>query len=179
MTRDLPQRAELLAALVGEFRELSAATVMFHQAVSDRLGMHITDHKCADILSRTGPIPAGELARRTGLTTGAITGVIDRLERAGFVRRAVDPGDRRRVIIAPIPKRMGRVIGPLFESMGRAAADLCARYSTRDLALIRDFVARAHRMAYEEARKLRDEAAPAASARGTRGARAKAKKRSV
>jgi DNA-binding MarR family transcriptional regulator len=179
MTRDLPERAELLAALVGEFRELSAATVMFHQAVADRLGMPITDHKCADILSRTGPIPAGELARRTGLTTGAITGVIDRLERAGFVRRGVDPGDRRRVIIEPIPKQMERVLGPLFESMGRAAADLCARYSTQELAVIRDFTARAHQMAYEEARKLRDEATPAARTRGTRAARTKAKKRSV
>ena len=65
MSRDLGERAELLAALVGEFRELSAATVMFHQAVADRLGMNITDHKCADILSRTGPTTAGELARQS------------------------------------------------------------------------------------------------------------------
>jgi DNA-binding MarR family transcriptional regulator len=154
MSSDLPERDELLTALMGEFRELSAATVMFHQAVADRLGMNITDHKCADILSRTGPIPAGELARRTGLTTGAITGVIDRLERAGFVRRAEDPADRRRVMIAPLPKRMERVIGPLFESMGQAAAELCARYTTEELAVIRDFTARAHQMAFEEARKL-------------------------
>jgi DNA-binding MarR family transcriptional regulator len=156
MTRDSSERAELLAALSGEFRELSAATVMFHQAVADRLGMHITDHKCADILSRTGPIPAGELARRTGLTTGAITGVIDRLEKAGFVRRAADPADRRRVIVEPLPKRIQQMIAPLFESMGRATADLCAQYSTHDLAIIREFAARAYQMAYEEARKLRD-----------------------
>jgi DNA-binding MarR family transcriptional regulator len=178
MSRDLPERAELLAALVGEFRELSAATVMFHQAVADRLGMNITDHKCADILSRTGPITAGELARRTGLTTGAITGVIDRLERAGFVRRAEDSGDRRRVIIEPIPKRMERVIGPLFESMARAAADLCARYSTQQLAVIRDFTARAHQMAYEETRRLREEGASAGSARRTRATQTKATRRS-
>jgi len=72
------------------------------------------------------------------------------------VRRAKDPGDRRRVIIEPCYKRMGQVIGPLFESMGRAAAALCARYSTEELGVIRDFVARAHQMALEEARKLRD-----------------------
>jgi hypothetical protein len=167
----------LLAALVGEFRELSAATVMFHQAVADRLGMNITDHKCADILSRTGAITAGELARRTGLTTGAITGVIDRLERAGLVRRAEDPGDRRRVIIEPDAGRMERVIGPLFGSMARAADGLCARYSTRELAVIRDFTARAHRMAYEEARKLREEASPAGGGRGTKAPRAKSLKR--
>src|SRR6266852_1771624 len=106
MSRHSPRRAVLLAALFREFREMSAATIMFHQAIADRLGMNITDHKCADILSRTGPITAGELAQRTGLTTGAITGVIDRLEKAGFVCRAKDPSDRRRVILSPNLKRM-------------------------------------------------------------------------
>src|SRR5262245_581834 len=127
MSRGSRQREELLAGLNDGFRQLSAATILFHQAVADRLGMNITDHKCADTLSRTGPITAGELAQRTGLTTGAITGVIDRLERAGFVRRVRDPHDRRRVIVEPVVKRMARVIGPLFESMGRSAAELCAR----------------------------------------------------
>src|SRR5262245_46072993 len=155
MSRGVAERAELLAALVGEFRQLSAATIVFHQAVADRLGMNVTDHKCADILERNGPMTAGDLASRTGLTTGAITGVIDRLERAGFVRRAEDPGDRRRVIIEPCYKRMGQVIGPLFESMGRAAAELCEKYTTEELAVIRDFTARAHQMAIEEAHKLR------------------------
>src|SRR5262245_45085966 len=129
---------------------------MFHQAVADRLGMNVTDHKCADVLERHGPMTAGELAERTGLTTGAITGVVDRLEEAGFVRRAEDPGDRRRVILEPCRKRMERVIGPLFQSMARAAAELCAHYTTDELALLRDFTVRAHQMAIEEAHKLRD-----------------------
>jgi DNA-binding MarR family transcriptional regulator len=170
VSRDSREREELLAALGDGFRQLSTATVLFHQAVADRLGMNVTDHKCADILLRTGPITAGELARRTGLTTGAITGVIDRLEGAGFVRRARDPDDRRRVIIEPVVKRIERVIGPLFESMARAAAELCARYSTGQLGVIRDFTARACRMADEETRKLRE--GGAGSAR-----RAKAAKR--
>jgi DNA-binding MarR family transcriptional regulator len=163
VSRDSRERGELLAALSDEFRRLSTATIMFHQAVADRLGMNVTDHKCADILSRTGPITAGELARRTGLTTGAITGVIDRLEKAGFVRRAKDPDDRRRVIIEPIVKRMERVIGPLFESMARSAAELCGRYRTAELAVIRDFTARACQMADEETRKLREQAVSAGS----------------
>ena len=66
----------------------------------------------------------GELARRTGLTTGAITGVIDRLEKAGFARRARDSSDRRRVIIEPDPKRIERKIVPLFESMGRCVCPI-------------------------------------------------------
>src|SRR5262245_43548130 len=173
MSRDSQESKKLLVELNEAFRQLSAATIMFHQAIADRLGMNITDHKCADILSRTGPITAGELAQRTGLTTGAITGVIDRLEKAGFVRRAKDPNDRRRVIIEPMVKRMERVIGPLFESMARASAALCARYSTEELAVIRDFTARACRMADEETRKLREGTASA----GNSG-RAKAAKRS-
>ena len=157
------QRGELLAALFGEFRQLSAATIMFHQAVADRLGLNVTDHKCADILERAGPLTAGELAQRTGLTTGAITGVIDRLEKAGFVQRAKDPGDRRRVIVEPCRKRMERVIAPLFESMARAAAEACAHYTTEELGVIRDFTVRAHQLAIEEAHKLRQ----AGSARRT------------
>jgi DNA-binding MarR family transcriptional regulator len=164
MSRRALKRAELLAALNGEFRRFSAATILFHQAIADRLGLNLTDHKCADILAATGPITAGELAERSGLTTGAITGVIDRLEAAGFARRAKDPGDRRRVIIEPFPERIETQIGPLFESMGRASTELCERYSTRELAIIHDFTIRAQQLAYEETRKLREEGA---SAKGT------------
>jgi DNA-binding MarR family transcriptional regulator len=167
MSRDSRKRSELLAALNDEFRELSTATILFHQAIADRLGMHLTDHKCAGILLRTGPIAAGELARRTGLTTGTITAVIDRLENAGFVRRAKDPGDRRRVLIEPLRERIEEKIGPLFESMARAMAELCAQYSTQELAVIRDFTARAHQGAYEEIRKLREGNESAKGHRGT------------
>src|SRR5262249_22761485 len=158
MSREVAKRNELLSALMGEFRQLSAATIMFHQAIADRLGMNVTDHKCADILERSGPMTAGELAECTGLTTGAITGVIDRLEKAGLARRAGDPGDRRRVILEPCRKRLERVVAPLFESMARASAELCANYTTEQLALIRDFTVRAHQMAIEQARQLRDRA---------------------
>src|SRR3954470_6827245 len=102
-----------------EMREISTVTILFHQAIADRLGMNVTDHKCAGILARSGPITAGELARLTGLTTGAITGVVDRLEQAGFVRRARDSSDRRRVIIEPDAKQIERKIVPLFNSMAR------------------------------------------------------------
>jgi DNA-binding MarR family transcriptional regulator len=155
MTKDSEKRAELLAAMPQEFRHLATATILFHQAIADRLGMHLTDHKCGDILLQSGPITAGELAERTGLTTGAITGVIDRLEKAGFVRRAEDPNDRRRVIIEPLPERIERHISPLFQSIGRAIGNMCARYSTRELAAIRNFIAGFSQLAYEEAGKIR------------------------
>jgi DNA-binding MarR family transcriptional regulator len=154
VSRDVLDKAELVAELVEMMRELSTATILFHQAVADRLAMNVTDHKCAGILAQSGPITAGELAARTGLTTGAITGVIDRLEKAGFVRRVRDAGDRRRVIVEPDLKQIKRKIGPLFDSMGRAAALLYSGYSVRELALLRDFAERSLQLADQETRKL-------------------------
>jgi DNA-binding MarR family transcriptional regulator len=155
-SKNSDNRPALLAALGQEFRQFATATVLFHQAIADRLGMHVTDHKCLDILVRTGPIPAGELAERTGLTTGAITGVIDRLEKAGFVQRIKDPNDRRRVVIEPFADRIEKEIAPLFKSLAPAMADLCAQYGTRELTVIRDFIAGVQRIAYEQIAKLRN-----------------------
>ncbi len=133
MSRDSRRREELLAGLNDEFRQLSTVTILFHQAVADRLGMNVTDHKCADILLRTGSTTAGELAQRTGLTTGAITGVIDRLEKAGFgaLHQGSCSGDRRRVVVEPLPQRIGREIGPLFESMAQMMAEVVCRLQHR------------------------------------------------
>ena len=72
---------------------------MHAKAIADRAGIHGTDFECLDVLDWTGPITAGELARRVGITSGAVTGAIDRLEAQGFVRRNSDPSDRRRVIV--------------------------------------------------------------------------------
>jgi DNA-binding MarR family transcriptional regulator len=126
-------------------RRLSMATIMFHQAVADRLGLHPTDHKCIGLLADAGSTTAGELAEATGLTTGAITGVIDRLEAAGFVRREDDPNDRRRVIIRVVPKRF-RDVTRLFEPLAVAASELGARYSEQQRVTILDFVERSCQM---------------------------------
>src|SRR5688572_19438670 len=78
---------------------LSTATILFHAAVADRLGINVTDVKCYSLLRQRGAMTAGELSEKTGLTTGAITGVVDRLEKAGLVQRRRDAHDRRRVIV--------------------------------------------------------------------------------
>ena len=89
-----------MTALFMEFRQMSTGAIMFHQAIADRLGLHATDHKCADLIIRNGAMTSGRLAELTGLTTGAITGVVDRLE-APRDRQAGDrpgrspPRDRR------------------------------------------------------------------------------------
>jgi DNA-binding MarR family transcriptional regulator len=160
VSRDVQGKSELVALLIEAMRETSTVTIMFHEAIAERLGMNVTDHKCAGILLQGGPITAGELARLTGLTTGAITGVIDRLEKAGFARRARDANDRRRVIIEPDRKRIERKIVPLFDSMGRAAAGLCERYSAQELRLILDFSVRSREIALAETRKLQAAARP-------------------
>jgi DNA-binding MarR family transcriptional regulator len=160
VSRHSPERAELLDDMQRAGRQLSAATIMFHQAIADRLGLNPTDHKCLDLLALKGLMTAGELADLTGLTTGAITGVVDRLEAAGYVRREDDPNDRRRVILRVIPKGY-REIGRLFESLSNAVADLGGHYSDRELATILDFMSRSSQMLHEETRKLRRKEAPA------------------
>src|SRR5262245_36584085 len=154
VSSDLPSRAELLREMLWAGRQMSTSTIMLHQAVADRLGLHPTDHKCADLLHINGPMTAGELADLTGLTTGAITGVIDRLEAADFVRREDDPDDRRRVIVRVVPKSLHRV-GRLFQSLAAAMVELCGHYTDRELATILDFMTRSREVARQETLKLR------------------------
>jgi DNA-binding MarR family transcriptional regulator len=143
-----------LVDLIG-FR-LSTATILFHQAIADRLGVSTTDLKCYSILRQAGPITAGELAERTGLTTGAITGVVDRLERVDLVRRARDPHDRRRVVLELVhnPERE-RAIGQLYEPLGRAIGELVAQYSEVERATVLHFATQATTILETETQRLR------------------------
>ena len=136
-------------------RRLSCETIMFHQSVADRLGLNVTDHKCLDFLLLDGPLTAGDLAQRTSLTTGAITSVLDRLEKAGFVRRQADPNDRRRVIVHPVVERMGQ-IGALFSDLSSRMQQMAARYSPAELAVIMDFMNRSCEILREAAIALRE-----------------------
>jgi|GEM_PF-337918 Transcriptional regulators len=155
-------REALLAALDVACRGIAAATLMFHQAVADRLGLNATDHKCAEMLLRDGPLTAGDLAERTGLTTGAITGVIDRLESAGFVQRQRDSADRRKVFVYPDREKMCQEVAPLFESLAADMSALWARYSDAELALVLDFLNRSRAAAREATLRLRQEEASGA-----------------
>lgn len=156
MSREPPQRAELLEGLVVAGRQLSTATIMFHQAIADRLGLNVTDHKCMDLLLMKGPLTAGELAGLTGLTTGAITAVIDRLEQAGFVRRGDDLDDRRRVVVQAVPKRC-REIERLFEPLAATIAELSARYKDEELVVILDFMNRSREGLHQSTVELRQQ----------------------
>src|SRR3954453_12815280 len=112
-------RAALLVELEEAMRRSSAQGVVFGQAVANVAGISGSGLECLDFLNLEGRVTAGRLAEVTGLTTGAITGVVDRLEKAGFVRRERDASDRRKVFIATVPENIARV-GKFYEHMQRA-----------------------------------------------------------
>jgi len=141
MSSKTKKRQQLEAALNAAMRDASGQGVLYSQAVAGRLGMNSTDLECLDYILR-GPVTAGRLAELTGLTTGAITGVIDRLERIGLARRESDPDDRRKTVVRALPAVLER-IAPLFEPMERAAMAVLSKYRDDELALILNFLKRA------------------------------------
>jgi DNA-binding MarR family transcriptional regulator len=145
MTEREPVSQDLISTLLEASKRLSTQTVFFHQAAAKYLGLHITDHKCLDIVLGMGRATAGQLAERTGLTTGAITSVINRLEKAGFVRRAKDPKDLRVVWVEPIPDNL-RPLGDIFGPLGEAMSELFSRYREDELRTILDYLERSARV---------------------------------
>jgi DNA-binding MarR family transcriptional regulator len=153
---DLSRRAQLLAALNVAFRTSSAQSVMLSQAAADYLEMASSDIECFDLLSLHGPMTAGRLAELTGLTTGAITGVIDRLERAGYASRERDPNDRRRVIVTPnLQRHADPAAVAAYGPVAAAMDDLLTRYTDDELALILDFFTRANAALHDHVARLR------------------------
>ncbi len=130
-----PARSELLRRLVGAVRRQVAWTVLHNQAIADRLGMGVTDLQCVNLLDIEGPMTAGRLAELIGLTTGAVTGVLDRLERAGLARREADPADRRRVVVQLVPEGMARVRAA-YAPVGGAVQELYAGFDDAEVALL-------------------------------------------
>lgn len=148
-------RGATFAALDRKTREFNTQALMFGQAVAGRLGINPTDLQCLNVLSLTGPISAARLAEMTGLTVGAITGVLDRLETAGYARRERDEGDRRRVVVHLEPEKDARELAPLFDRVRRASAELYSGYTDEELAIILDFFEKAVPTLREQTTKLR------------------------
>jgi DNA-binding MarR family transcriptional regulator len=140
------KREHLYAALNIAMRETSGTGVLYSQTAAARLGIAPTDLECLDWIAR-GPVTAGALAQVTGLTTGAITGVIDRLERAGFARRTPDPDDRRKVNVSAILPAIEKEVAPLYRPMEQTAMAALSKYSEKELQLILDFLDRSRESA--------------------------------
>jgi DNA-binding transcriptional ArsR family regulator len=151
-----PEREQLTAAFGTAVRRTSSLMQLVSQAAADQIGINATDLNCLNILSFSGHMTAGELARATGLTTASITGVADRLEEAGFVRRERDARDRRRVVIRLVLERALSDVAPVFLPMVRALQDVAGRYTDDELQLIVGFYGRMEHVFRDHLARLRD-----------------------
>ncbi len=158
MSRTGPTRRALVAAITAQGRTNSTAGILLHAAIAERLGLNATDFKCADLmLSQCEACTPGRLAELTGLSTGAITGVIDRLEDAGLLVRAHDPGDRRRVLLRLTHARASEVRA-LFTPLARGVGALCETFTRAELAVVLRFMRAIHGVTEHAAKELRDSA---------------------
>ena len=131
-------RQALAGRLMLALRRSSAAGVLHGQAVARRVGVNSSDLECLDLILMSGPSTAGEIARHTGLTSGAVTGLIDRLERLGLVERTADPADRRKVLVRVREDKIGP-IAQLYAPLEKAMQSLLAGYSREELKVLIDF----------------------------------------
>jgi DNA-binding MarR family transcriptional regulator len=148
-------RGALLQELEEAMRRTSAQGVLFGQAVANVAGLSGSDLDCMDFLNLEGRMTAGRLAELTGLTTGAITGVVDRLEKSGFVRRERDETDRRKVFIATVPENIAR-IGRLYVPMQQAMQKLWSTYSDAELQLLLRFAREGYKAGLEATEALKE-----------------------
>lgn len=147
----------VVEALVLELRKGYGLGASFFRAAAARIEMTDTDMQVIDILENTGESTAGQLANLMGLTTGTFTAILNRLEKAGLVRRERDPNDGRRVIVKRAPGSDGKQeIDPLFASLGKAWKDLAAQYDDEQKAFLLEFLQRSNALAGEEIARLRE-----------------------
>ena len=145
-------RLQFYVPLIQKF---AARVVFFHAAAAEKLGLHATDLKGLRLLGQA-PMSAGALGEETGLTGAAVTALIDRLEKAGFVVRERGADDRRRVTVHAVPEKL-RQVDRLYAGQGARMSKLLARYTAAEFSVITDFLERTAQVLTEEAKKLRDQ----------------------
>ena len=153
------RRALAMAFAVG-LRKTGSLMQVMSQAAADKIGINATDLNCLNILSFSGSQTAGELARATGLTTASITGVVDRLEAAGFVSRVRDPADRRRVVVSITLEKALTEVASVFAPMVADWQELAARYTDDELRLIVGFYDQMEMIIRKHLGRLREQLPP-------------------
>jgi DNA-binding MarR family transcriptional regulator len=157
--------AGLVDGITQAIGAVGGQSVLFSQAIANRLEIHPIDLECLGLLADHGSLTAGRLADLTGLTTGAVTRLIDRLERVGYVRRTADPTDRRRVIVELIPERM-QLVAPHYEALQHGLETLLSSYTFEQRALILDFLRRSEAAMRAEVARLGQSRSGRAQRRG-------------
>lgn len=139
MSTSYPVPEDELARFADLAREMSGLTVLFHSRIAEQAGVSATDYKCLDIAMRVDePLTAGQIAKMSGLSTGAVTGVIDRLEKHGLARRIRDPHDRRKVLVE-VTKVDEAKFAHLFAGALASVRDVLSRFSPEERETIERF----------------------------------------
>ena len=154
-------RAGLLGQVADEAPAHAAAAVRLNIAVANQLGLPHTDVQCIGLLAG-GPAAPTRLAERLGLTAGAVTKVIDRLERGGYVHRSADPADRRRIVVTASPEGLAEV-GRHYAPIGAAFARRFAGYTDNELRTVLKFMRDGREVAEAEIDRIRDAGTPHAA----------------
>lgn len=134
--------AERVAAVEMAVRNLIANAILFNHQVAQRVGLGASDAQFMHLLQLHGPLTPGRLAELSGLTTGTVTGVLDRLEATGFVRRERDESDRRKVIAKLNEERLWSAMAPLYAGQAESLAEVAGTYDAEQLEVIADFLDR-------------------------------------
>jgi DNA-binding MarR family transcriptional regulator len=137
-------------------RELATAVIAFHESLARRVGMSAAESRVLTKLNELGVATPSRLAQETGLTTGAITGIVDRLEKAGYARREPNPDDRRSLLVRPDNQdRLFAHMGPVFASLSAAMTDMASQYTPEELAVAARYVEDMTRVLRAETMKLK------------------------
>ena len=133
---------ERVAAVEMAVRNLIASAILFNHQVAQRVGLGASDAQFMHLLQLHGPLTPGRLSELSGLTTGTVTGVLDRLEATGFVRRERDESDRRKVIVKLNEERLWSAMAPLYAGQAESLAAVAGAYDAEQLEVIADFLDR-------------------------------------
>ena len=134
-------RDELTGEIQQRMIRFIAGVILYNHAVSAQVGLGASDSQFMTLLQTYGPLTPRQLAEHTGLTSGTITGVIDRLESHGFVTREPDPADRRKVVVTPSVQAIQDKLVPLYAEQGDRMQSVLASRSVAELRVISDFLA--------------------------------------
>ncbi|HEY0673749.1 MAG TPA: MarR family transcriptional regulator [Longimicrobiales bacterium] len=148
------RKASLIDEIAGQLRVVSTQAVVRSQLIADRLNIGVTDLESLEVIAREGTMTAGRLAELMGLTTGAITGLVDRLVRAGYVTRGPDPDDRRKVLIQLNMQQVARAVFPLYAGLARSVHAYLDTLTVDQLKIIAKFLQAAVALSEEDLQQL-------------------------